>query len=135
MAKKKQTKRGKASRRTRVVTEVVRSPEAAARDSARKGKAKAAAKKPAGKAKAKAAPFKKSGKLSGLDAAAKVLGEAKEPLATKDMVEQMLAKGYWKTGGKTPAATIYAAIIREIAKKGSDARFKKTERGKFALAK
>ena len=26
------------------------------------------------------------------------------------------------------------AIIREIAKKGSDSRFRKTERGKFALA-
>jgi hypothetical protein len=51
------------------------------------------------------------------------------------MVKQMLEKGYWKTEGKTPAATIYSAIIREIKEKGADARFRKTERGKFALAK
>jgi len=72
---------------------------------------------------------------SGLDAAAQVLAEAKEPLGAKEMVERMLAKGLWRTGGKTPAATIYAAIIREIATKGSDARFRKVERGKFTLAK
>jgi len=74
------------------------------------------------------------GKLSGLDAAAQVLAEANEPLGCKEVVERMLAKGLWSTSGKTPAATIYAAIIREIAKKGDDARFRKTDRGKFALA-
>jgi hypothetical protein len=51
------------------------------------------------------------------------------------MVERMLATGMWTTGGKTPAATIYAAIIREIAAKGDQARFRKVERGKFTLAK
>ena len=45
----------------------------------------------------------------------------------------MLKRGLWKTSGKTPAATIYSAIIREIAAKGKDARFKKVDRGKFAL--
>ena len=44
----------------------------------------------------------------------------------------ILAKGKWETKGKTPEATLYSAIIREIAKKGTDARFKKIERGKFA---
>jgi hypothetical protein len=29
---------------------------------------------------------------------------------------------------------VYSAILREIATKGKDARFKKTERGKFASA-
>jgi hypothetical protein len=72
---------------------------------------------------------------SGLAAAAAVLAEAGEPLNTKTMVERMLAKGLWKTGGKTPAATIYAAILRECATKGADARFRKVERGKFELAK
>ena len=72
---------------------------------------------------------------SGLDAAAKVLAEAGGPLNAKEMVERMLAKGLWKTNGKTPAATIYAAIIREIATKGDAARFRKVERGKFTLAK
>jgi hypothetical protein len=36
---------------------------------------------------------------------------------------------------KTPGATIYAAIIREIAVKGDKSRFRKTERGNFELAK
>ena len=51
----------------------------------------------------------------------------------KDKVESMLETGLWKTGGKTPAATIYAAIIREIAVKGDTSRFRKTERGHFEL--
>ena len=78
---------------------------------------------------------KLSGKLSGLDAAAQVLHDAGEPLNTTEMVKRMLDRGLWTTGGKTPAATIYAAVIREIAVKGSQSRFRKTERGKFELAK
>ena len=62
-------------------------------------------------------------------------GEVGKPLGCKEIVERMLAKGLWKTGGKTPAATIYAAIIREIATKGGEARFRKVERGTFTLAK
>ncbi|HUX15350.1 MAG TPA: winged helix-turn-helix domain-containing protein [Phycisphaerae bacterium] len=77
----------------------------------------------------------KKKRASGLDAAAQVLAEAGEPLNTKEMVGRMLAKGLWQTGGRTPSATIYAAIIREIAVKGDDSRFRKVERGKFELAK
>lgn len=84
----------------------------------------------------KAASKKANGKTSALDAAAKVLGESKEPLTTKEMVEAMSAKGYWKSpGGKTPDRTLYSAILREIVLKGKDARFVKTERGKFTLKK
>ena len=36
--------------------------------------------------------------------------------------------------GKTPQATLYAAILREVQTKGTEARFQKTERGHFALA-
>ncbi len=72
-------------------------------------------------------------KMSALDAAAKVLSESKQPLRSREMIEQMAAQGYWKSpGGKTPAATLYAAIMREINMKGQDARFKKTDRGLFA---
>jgi len=50
------------------------------------------------------------------------------------MIEPMAAKKYWSSpGGKTPAATLYSAILREIQTKGKEARFRKTERGKFAL--
>ena len=98
----------------------------------------AAAKLDASKPAAKKQPAKKAGsakkKLSALDAAAKVLGEATEPMASKEMIEAMATKGYWTSpGGKTPHATLYAAIIREINTKGADARFVKTDRGRFAL--
>ncbi len=75
----------------------------------------------------------KTKKLSALDAASKVLTGAKEPLNTKQMIEAMASKGLWTSpGGKTPHATLYSAILREITEKGKEARFVKTERGKFA---
>lgn len=84
---------------------------------------------------AKAKNDRSGGQMSGLDAAAKVLADANEPLDTKTMVERMLAQGIWKSSGKTPSATIYSAIIREIAEKKEGARFRKVERGLFAAAK
>ena len=44
---------------------------------------------------------------------------------------ELAADPRWKSP-KTPHATLYSAILREINTKGNDARFKKTERGKFA---
>lgn len=88
------------------------------------------------KAGGKTAKPKKEKRMSGLDAAAKVLVESKEPLGALDIVKAMETKGYWKSpGGKTPHATIYAAICREISEKGKDARFKKVDRGMFAASK
>jgi hypothetical protein len=47
----------------------------------------------------------------------------------------MAAKGYWTSpAGKTPAATLYAAIVREIRTKKDQARFRRTVPGRFALA-
>jgi len=66
--------------------------------------------------------------------AADVLKDAKAPMDCKTVVEKVLAKGLWHTKGKTPAATLYAAIIREIATKGKEARFHKTDRGLFELS-
>ena len=75
----------------------------------------------------------KAKKLSALDAAAKVLAETGAPMNCLEMVQAMAAKGYWTSpGGQTPHATLYSAILREINRKGANARFKKTERGKFA---
>jgi hypothetical protein len=51
------------------------------------------------------------------------------------LVDRVLAGGTWKTDGKTPEATIYAAIIREIRAKGAESRFRKTERGHFEAVK
>ena len=110
---------------------------------AKKTGAKTGPKKPAAKPAAsdaaktaKPATKKSSRKTSALDAAAKVLGESKEPLTTKEMVEAMSAKDYWKSpGGKTPDRTLYSAILREIVLKKTASRFVKTERGKFTLKK
>lgn len=79
-------------------------------------------------------PAKADKPMSGLDAAAKVLKEAREPMSAKQIVEVAMAKGLWQSSGATPHATIYSAMIREIAAKGSDARFKKVARGQFATA-
>ena len=80
-----------------------------------------------------AAKEPKARKVGALDAAAQVLAVSKEPLNCKAMIEAMAKKGLWTSpGGKTPHATLYSAIIREIAIKGKEARFVKTERGKFA---
>ena len=69
-----------------------------------------------------------------LDIAAETLARSKKPMGCKEIVERAIDKGVWKTKGKTPAATLYAAIIREIAAKGKDARFKKVDRGVFMAA-
>ena len=85
--------------------------------------------------KGKRAPKEpKPKKTSALDAAAKVLAECGGAMTTQAMIEAMAAKGYWSSpGGQTPAATLYSAILRELSTKGEQARFVKTERGKFAL--
>jgi hypothetical protein len=85
------------------------------------------------KAKRKSTKEPKAKKVSALDAAAQVLAESKEPMNTRQMIEVMAAKGLWTSpGGKTPHATLYSAILRELNEKGKDGRFTKTERGKFA---
>ena len=88
------------------------------------------------KTKAKMAKEPKGKKTSALDAAVRVLEESGQPMTCPEMIEQMATKGYWTSpGGETPAATLYSAILREINAKGKEARFVKTERGKFGLAK
>ena len=95
--------------------------------------------KPAPAKKAKAKPAAKNGeaktkKLSAIDAAAKLLAATKGPMNCKELIEAMASKGLWTSpNGQTPRATLYSALLREINAKGKDARFKKTERGKFAI--
>ena len=90
------------------------------------------ASKKAGKAP-KVTKTAKPKRTSALDAAAQIIAGASKPMRARDLIEQMEAKGLWKSpGGKTPEATLYAAIIREIAAKGKAARFSKVERGLFA---
>jgi hypothetical protein len=97
-----------------------------AKTTTKKAPKPAAAKKSSTKAPAK--------KLSQFQAAIRVLGTAKEPMNCKAMVDAMQAKGLWSSpGGKTPEATLYASILRDI-RKGKDARFKKAGGGRFTLA-
>ncbi len=86
---------------------------------------------PKGKKKGKKDP--KPPKTSALDAAAKVLADAGTPMNCQEMIDAMANAKLWPSpNGQTPAATLYSAILREIRTKGKVARFKNTERGKFA---
>lgn len=83
-------------------------------------------------------------RLSALDAAAQVLStlpakEVESGLSAPELIDRMATSGLWTSpGGKTPAATLYAAMIREIATKGDASRFMRLEaadgrkRGRFA---
>ena len=78
-----------------------------------------------------AAPKEK--KTSALDAAARVLAESGQPMTCQELIDAMAQRGYWSSpGGKTPQATLYSAIIKEIAVKGANSRFRKADRGKFS---
>ena len=73
--------------------------------------------------------------LSALGAAARVLSENGQPMNCPELIQAMAAKGYWTSpAGKTPAATLAAAIAREIKVKKDQSRFRKTDRGKFGPA-
>jgi len=92
------------------------------------------------KVDAKAAPkaekaTKKSPKrVSALDAAAQVLKAAGKPMRAQDLIAAMAEQGLWTSpGGKTPHATLYAAMMRESRDKGKAARFTKVDRGMFAF--
>jgi len=104
---------------------------------AKGGKAKAA--KPAKAAKLgkepKPARLKVERPMSGLDAVAAVLKDAGAPMRVAEVLAVIQKKGLWMSKGKTPEATLYAAIIREIAAKGALARFVKKDRGLFAAGK
>jgi hypothetical protein len=74
-------------------------------------------------------------KLSALTAAAKVLAETGQAMTCKELIAAMTARAYWTSpAGKTPEATLYAALTREIKVKKDQARFRKSGRGTFALA-
>jgi hypothetical protein len=80
-----------------------------------------------------AGKVKPAKKLSQIGAAVEVLRNAGEPMTCKAMVEAMTSTKLWASpGGKTPEATLYAAIVREINARGKEARFVKSAPGQFA---
>jgi hypothetical protein len=105
-------------------TKSAKAPKAAKQPKAAKPKTE---RKPAGDAKPK--------RVSALDAAAEVLKKAGKPMRSQEMIAAMAEQGLWQSpAGKTPHATLYAAILREIGDKGGKARFRKTDRGLFEYA-
>lgn len=75
-------------------------------------------------------PSRKKG-LTGLEAAARVLAESGKPMRCGELAVAVIEKGLWKTGGKTPAATLNSAILREIRAKGAASRFRQAGPGLF----
>lgn len=91
--------------------------------------------KPAKAAKPATTKDAKPKRTSALDAAAAVLHMANKPMRAQELIAAMADEGLWKSpAGKTPHATLYAAILREIRAKGDDARFRKVDRGQFTHA-
>lgn len=83
----------------------------------------------------KAAKPPKEKKVSALDAAAIVLKKAGKPMGSQEMIVAMAEQGLWESpGGKTPHATLYAAMLREITTKGKESRFRKADKGLFEAA-
>ena len=81
-------------------------------------------------------PTASSRKLSALDAAAQVLAKADKPMRAQELIAAMAEQGLWSsTNGKTPHATLYAAMLREARDKGTASRFAKVDRGLFAFNK
>jgi len=71
-------------------------------------------------------------RVSAIDAAAQVLQSAGAAMNSKEMIAAMAEQKLWTSpGGKTPHATLYSAILREIDTKAAASRFRKVERGKF----
>ena len=87
-------------------------------------------------AKPKATTEKKPKRVSALDAAAQVLAKAEKPMRAQELIAAMAEQGLWKSpGGKTPHATLYAAMMREEKDKGGASRFRKADRGLFEFNK
>ncbi len=104
---------------------------------AKNEKAKAAGAAAAKKTKSKKADGEQKPKrLSALDAAAQILAKAGKPMKAQELIAAMAEQNLWKSpAGKTPHATLYAAMMREARDKGGASRFKKVGRGQFAVHK
>jgi hypothetical protein len=111
--------------------------DAKAKAADKSAKAKATGKATTGKAASKnASGEKKPKRVSALDAAAQVLKSAGKPMRAQELIAAMAEQNLWKSpGGKTPHATLYAAMLREARDKGKAARFTKVDRGQFAFNK
>lgn len=62
-----------------------------------------------------------------------ILKEAGKPLHTNEITQIALKKGWLKTAGKTPEATMNAQLVVDVNKKGMNSLFSKTGPSTFAL--
>ena len=70
-----------------------------------------------------------------LDAIEKVLTETDEPLHYQDITQQIMEQGLWETEGKTPWISVNVAISLDIRDYDEHSRFKRVDRGVYALRK
>jgi len=71
--------------------------------------------------------------ISWRDAIIRVLNEAQGPLHYSEISEQILSRGYYKTDGATPAATVNAQISASIKHDGDKSPFVRVDKGTFGL--
>ena len=74
-------------------------------------------------------------KLGLLEACAGILTECGTPKTARELSKAIIASGVWTPGGKTPYATVTAAIILDITKKGDDSEFRRCPDGTFVHAR
>jgi restriction system protein len=70
-----------------------------------------------------------------LEAATRVLWQAKEPLQSKELAQRMMAEGLWKTSGLTPESTVAAEIYGHMKGYGDKSPFVLSGPGRFTLGK
>lgn len=69
------------------------------------------------------------------EAIIKVLEESAGPLHYTEITERILSRGYYKTDGATPAASVNRALTLSIKTEGETSPFIRVGRGTFALKK
>ena len=85
-------------------------------------------------ARARKAAEPKPRRASALNAAAEVLRTAEASMNCTSLIKVMAERKLWASpNGKTPHATLAAAILREIKSKGAESRFKKVGPGLFVF--
>ena len=67
------------------------------------------------------------------EAIKKVLAESEIPLHYTEISEQILSRGYYETGGATPAASVSAQVTSSIKKDGAKSPFLRVGRGIYTL--
>jgi len=69
--------------------------------------------------------------LTLVEAAYRVLREAKRPLSCQEIVSRAIQCKYWRSSGATPQNSLNATLMRIIKKDGENARFIRVGRGLF----